>query len=98
VRVALSVEEAAAALGVSRDHFERHVLGALRVIYSGRRRLILVRELERWARTGGRVDTLTAAMTASASRAVGCSGAHERTDWDVMGSQLDELGVPNVRR
>jgi excisionase family DNA binding protein len=48
-RVALSVDEAAAALGVSRDHFDRHVLGGLRVIYSGRRRLIPVRELERWA-------------------------------------------------
>jgi hypothetical protein len=36
------------ALGVSRDHFERHVLGSLRVIYSGRRRLIPLRELERW--------------------------------------------------
>ncbi len=48
-RVALSVEEAAAALGISRDHLERHVLHELRVIYSGRRRLIPVVELQRWA-------------------------------------------------
>ena len=47
-RLAFSVDEAATALGVSRDHFERHVLGSLRVIYSGRRRLIPLRELERW--------------------------------------------------
>jgi excisionase family DNA binding protein len=47
-RVTLSVDEAAAALAVSRDHFERHVLSQLRVVYSGRRRLIPLRELERW--------------------------------------------------
>jgi excisionase family DNA binding protein len=49
VRVTLTVDEAAAALGVSRDHLERHILRDLHVIYSGRRRLIPVRELERWA-------------------------------------------------
>jgi excisionase family DNA binding protein len=48
-RVTLTVEEASEALGVSRDHFERHVMRSLRIIYSGRRRLIPVRELERWA-------------------------------------------------
>jgi excisionase family DNA binding protein len=48
-RITLSIEEAAAALGVSRDHLERHVLAELRVIYSGRRRLIPVSELARWA-------------------------------------------------
>jgi excisionase family DNA binding protein len=47
--VALTVDEAAAALGVSRDHLERHVLRDLRVIRSGRRVLIRLRELERWA-------------------------------------------------
>jgi hypothetical protein len=34
---------------VSRDHVERHVLPAIRVIYTGRRRLIPMKELERWA-------------------------------------------------
>ena len=48
-RITLSVDEAAAALGVSRDHLERHILRDLRVVYSGRRRLIPLRELERWA-------------------------------------------------
>ena len=48
-RVALTVDEACASLGVSRDHFERHIMGELRIIYCGRRRLVPVRELERWA-------------------------------------------------
>lgn len=47
-RLALSKTEAAQALGVSVDHLERYVLNEVRVVYSGRRRLIPVRELERW--------------------------------------------------
>ena len=47
-RVTLTIDEAASALGISRDHLERHVLGDLRVIYSGRRRLIPITELHRW--------------------------------------------------
>lgn len=47
-RLALSKAEAAEALGVSVDHFERHVQPHLRVVYSGRRRLFPVRELEGW--------------------------------------------------
>jgi excisionase family DNA binding protein len=48
-RITLTVDETADAMGVSRDHLERHVLPDLRVVYSGRRRLIPVKELERWA-------------------------------------------------
>jgi excisionase family DNA binding protein len=48
-RVALTKREAAAALGISEDHLERHILSDLRVIRSGRRVLIRVGELERWA-------------------------------------------------
>jgi hypothetical protein len=48
-RVALTKPEAANALGVSVDHLERHVLPNLRVIRSGRRVMIRVGELERWA-------------------------------------------------
>ena len=44
-RVTLTVDEAC----VSRDHFERHIMGELRIIYCGRRRLVPVRELERWS-------------------------------------------------
>ena len=48
-RVALTLDEAAEALGVSRDHLERHILSELRVIRVGRRLLVRVAELERWA-------------------------------------------------
>ena len=54
-RVALTREEAAAALGVSLSHFERHVQPQLRLIYSGSARLVPVHELETWA---ARVATL----------------------------------------
>jgi excisionase family DNA binding protein len=47
-RLALSPAEAAAALGVSRDFFDAHVVHDLRVVRRGRRRLIPVRELDRW--------------------------------------------------
>jgi excisionase family DNA binding protein len=47
-RLALSPSEAAAALGVSRDFFDQHVLPELRVVRRGRRRLVPVRELDRW--------------------------------------------------
>ncbi len=47
-RLALSKLEAAASLGVSIDFLERHIVNELRVVRVGRRRLIPVRELERW--------------------------------------------------
>lgn len=47
-RITLNVEEAAKALGMSRDHFERHVYHDLRLIRSGRKVLVPIRELERW--------------------------------------------------
>lgn len=47
-RLALSKREAADALGVSVDFFERHVMPELRIVRRGRRRLIPVAELERW--------------------------------------------------
>lgn len=47
-RIALSKVEAAEALGVSVDHLERHVLPDLRIVRSGRLRLIPVEELRRW--------------------------------------------------
>ena len=48
-RVTLTVDEACASLGVSRDHFERHIIRDLRVIRVWRRLLVRVAELERWA-------------------------------------------------
>ena len=47
-RLALSKCEAADALGVSVDFLEEHVMHELRIVRRGRRRLIPVRELERW--------------------------------------------------
>ena len=48
-RIALRPEEAAAALGVSRDLFDEKIGPELRVIRRGRLKLYTVRELERWA-------------------------------------------------
>ena len=48
VRLALSKVEAADALGISVDFLEDHVMHELRVVRKGRRRLIPVKELERW--------------------------------------------------
>ena len=47
-RVALTVPEAAASLGVSASHFKRHVQPSLRLIRSGSCRMVPVAELERW--------------------------------------------------
>jgi hypothetical protein len=49
--LALSPDQAAVALGVSRDFLDEHVMPELRVVRRGRRKLIAVRELERWLDT-----------------------------------------------
>jgi len=48
-RVALTRIEAAAALGIGIDSFDRHVAADVRMIRRGRLRMIPVSELERWA-------------------------------------------------
>ena len=56
--LAFNQAEAALALGVSVDHFERHVKPDLAVVYSGALRLYPRKVLERWleehATLGGR--------------------------------------------
>jgi hypothetical protein len=47
--VAVRHDEAAAALAMSPDHFDRHVRGDLRTIKVGQRVLYPVSELKRWA-------------------------------------------------
>ena len=47
-RLALSIDEAAEALSVSRDFFEQHIRHELRLVRRGRKILVPVRELERW--------------------------------------------------
>lgn len=59
-RLALSKQEAAVALGVSVDFLESHVLHELRVVRCGRRRLIPVRELERWVEEHASIATARA--------------------------------------
>ena len=48
-RVTLTRQEAADSIGVSLDHFERHVQPDLRVVRSGRLVLVPLPELKRWA-------------------------------------------------
>jgi hypothetical protein len=47
-RLAYSPAEAAAVLGVSRDYFDEHIGPELRWVRRGRRKLVSVRELEKW--------------------------------------------------
>jgi hypothetical protein len=47
-RIALTPSEAAAAIGVGPDFFDENVAPQLRLIRRGRKRLVPVRELERW--------------------------------------------------
>lgn len=47
-RLALSIEEAAASLGVSRDTFDRAIRDDVRLVRVGSRLLVPVAELERW--------------------------------------------------
>ena len=52
-RLALSPDEAAAALGVSRDYLDEHVSPELRWVRRGRRKFVAVRELEAWLEREG---------------------------------------------
>ncbi len=45
---ALSIEEAAEALSISRDSFERYVAPEIRLLSVGRRLVVPVSEIERW--------------------------------------------------
>jgi hypothetical protein len=47
-RLALTIDEAAAAIGVSESHFRRYILRHVKVVYSGGARLIPTPELARW--------------------------------------------------
>jgi excisionase family DNA binding protein len=47
-RLALSVEEACAALGCGWDFWQAHIAPELRIVRRGRKKLVPVRELERW--------------------------------------------------
>jgi excisionase family DNA binding protein len=67
-RLALSPDEAAALLGVSRDYLDEHVLDELRVVRRGRRILIALSELERWL---DRAATIRVSMDPPNGKAAG---------------------------
>jgi excisionase family DNA binding protein len=48
-RLLLTRREAAAALGVSLSHFQRHIQPNIPCVYSGQLRLYRLEDLERWA-------------------------------------------------
>lgn len=66
-KLALSIEDAARAISVSRDSFERHVITELRVLRLGRRLLVPVAELERFVERRS-ADPLIADLAAISSR------------------------------
>jgi hypothetical protein len=47
-RLGLTLDEAAAAVGVSRDTFDRHSRDELRIVRRGRCLIVPVAEIERW--------------------------------------------------
>ena len=60
-RITLRPDEAAAALGVSRDHFDLHIGPELRWIRRGRLKLVAVDELRRWAEQNSAMTLATRA-------------------------------------
>jgi len=52
-RLALSPDEAAASLGVSRDYLDDHIAPELRWVRRGRRKFVALTELERWLEKSG---------------------------------------------
>lgn len=47
-RLGLTLDEAASAVGVSRDTFDRHIRHELRIVRRGRCLIVPVAEIERW--------------------------------------------------
>ena len=52
-RLALTPDEAAKAIGVSRDFFDAHIAPELRIVRRGRRCIIAVAEVEAWLNRAG---------------------------------------------
>ena len=50
-RLALRLGEAADTLGVSHDHFRKHIASELRIVREGRVQLVPIAELQRWLDT-----------------------------------------------
>jgi excisionase family DNA binding protein len=72
-RLMLSIDDAARVLSVSRDSFERHVMGEIRVVRVGRRLLVPMRELEAWVE---RTSAITLVGEVSSSRGTSRRNGH----------------------
>jgi len=55
-KMALSIDEACAALGISWDLWNEHVAPEVRLVRLGRRRLVPVAELQRWLAEHAELD------------------------------------------
>lgn len=77
-RLALTVEEACAALGVGEDFFREQVMSELRIVRRGRRKIVAVAALEQWlADNGERImdDLATGNGSPSVSESARFAGA-----------------------
>jgi excisionase family DNA binding protein len=72
-RLAFTPEEAARALGVSRDFLDMHILPELRIVRRGRKVLVPVRELERWLDRAAAVPLAAELEARAATKARGSS-------------------------
>lgn len=71
-KLAVSIAEAADLLGMSADHFRRHVLPDLRIVRSGRLKLVPIAELRTW------LDSSAARVLAGARLAHGSESPHDK--------------------
>ena len=69
VPLVLSIDQAADALAISRDSFERHVMADLRLVRIGRRLLVPLHELERWIEHEMAIPLVAELSTSTSQRA-----------------------------
>ena len=72
-RIALTPSEAAAAIGVGPDFFDTNVAPHLRMVRRGRKRLVPVRELERWVVESAEMPAVERAGRRAAATAAGAT-------------------------
>ena len=98
--LALNVEEACAALGVSWDFWAEHIAPEVRVVRRGRRKLVAVSELEQWLeRNGEATSNANAPTTARRGRRAGAAGsAVASRGQHVAIAGADASGSAGVRR
>lgn len=75
-RIVFSIAEAAEALSISRDSFERHVMPALRLVRVGRRLLVPVAEIEHWVELNSAIPLLADLSPASADESTATRREH----------------------